>query len=386
MSRVSSSGVTGITDYSWNFGSVNNGWQFTNGSAVPATYSTGIAPNLSLLPNCGSAISSIGATITNTVNGQTCTSIVAPYTVAITQPNLSINGTPEFCSGSSGYNIAGGLPCNSTVTWGISPTTFVSLGSTNGSTTSLSFITNGATTLSADVTACGVTQPLSKVVQNGVPNYTQNFTPFSIGAFNGSLTLNDNQTVSPNTTITFAVGVDPSSGYTRQGFLNTQWQSSLAGTTITPNSGNGCGGCTNNVGVTMQFPCVTGVTTTYIQARVQNGCGWSNWFTQPGFRLQVDPAGTSCNNGGGGSGSSIYTISPNPASGIVHIVSISGSSLISSVKTYYTSTGALKKSYTFSPASSSVDFSVDLYSPGYYTFQIIGTGGTESQQILVQGP
>ncbi len=138
-------GTTGITNYTWNLGATPNGWKLPNGSAAPATYSTGTVNTLTLTPVCGSAQKNISATVTaNGNNYNTNTS-----TVSITQPTLSINGASSFCSGSSNYSI-NNLPCNASVAWSISPATGIgSLSCSSCTSTSLSRVSDGTVTLTA---------------------------------------------------------------------------------------------------------------------------------------------------------------------------------------------------------------------------------------------
>ena len=105
----------GVTGYTWNLGSSNNGWLY-NGSAAPAIITTGATGNsLSLTPVCGSALSSVSATVTaNALNYNTNTA-----SVTVNQPSLTIFGNSNTCT-SSNYFVSG-LPCNTTVAWGISP-------------------------------------------------------------------------------------------------------------------------------------------------------------------------------------------------------------------------------------------------------------------------
>ncbi|MGN6531087.1 MAG: T9SS type A sorting domain-containing protein [Ginsengibacter sp.] len=158
-------GITGITNYTWNLGATPNGWKLPDGSAAPATYSTGTVNTLTLTPVCGSVQKNISATVTASGNSyNTNTS-----SVSITPPSLSINGNSSFCTGSSNYFIDN-LPCNASVEWSISPTTGIAnLSCFSCTTTSLSQTGYGTVTLTAVVSnLCGGSNiTLNKNIQIG---------------------------------------------------------------------------------------------------------------------------------------------------------------------------------------------------------------------------
>ncbi|MEI9945330.1 MAG: T9SS type A sorting domain-containing protein [Chitinophagaceae bacterium] len=171
------SGTSGITDYSWNLGATPNGWLLPNGTAAPATYSTGTTNTLTLTPVCGAVQKNVSATVT--ANGSSYNTNVS--TASVTQPSLSISGSSVICSGSSNYSVTG-LPCNASVVWSIIPATSVAnLSCSSCATTSLSYINNGAVTLTATVSnVCGGTITISKsniiigipTIQSGFYTYT----------------------------------------------------------------------------------------------------------------------------------------------------------------------------------------------------------------------
>lgn len=161
-------GTTGITNYTWNLGATPNGWKLPNGTAAPATYSTGTTNTLTLTPICGSVQKNVSATVT--ANGNTYNTNTS--TVSITQPALSINGNSTICSGSSNYLI-NGLPCNASVAWSITPATGIAnLSCSSCTTTSLSYVSNGTVTLTAIVSnLCGgANVTMSRDISIGSPN------------------------------------------------------------------------------------------------------------------------------------------------------------------------------------------------------------------------
>ena len=168
----------GVTGYAWNLGSSNNGWLY-NGSAAPATITTGATVNtITLTPVCGSALSNVSATVTaNAVNYNTNAA-----SVAITAPNAAIEGSPNACDAEN-YFISG-LPCNATVSWGITPATGIAIiFPLIGPSTTVTKVGNGNITLTATIqSACGVFS-LSKQIVVGTPQpsiYFENGDPLCI--------------------------------------------------------------------------------------------------------------------------------------------------------------------------------------------------------------
>ena len=154
--------VTGITGYVWNLGSSSNGWKLSNGAAAPATIST-TANTLLLIPTCGSALSSVFASVA--AGSSSCNTNIS--TVSITQPAMSINGNTTFCSGTSSYSITG-LPCNASVNWGISPSSgIVTSSALTSPSITLTKVGNGVVTLSTTVTSCNQTVILTKPIAVG---------------------------------------------------------------------------------------------------------------------------------------------------------------------------------------------------------------------------
>lgn len=141
-----------VTAYNWNLGSSSNGWLY-NGN--PASQNITTTTNaITLTPACGGVQQSIAATVTaGGTNYATNNS-----SVINTLPPLSINGSNIICTNPESYFVDN-LPCNSTVTWLISPSGIVS-SSISGNTITLTRIADGAITLTANVSAsCGITVP-----------------------------------------------------------------------------------------------------------------------------------------------------------------------------------------------------------------------------------
>lgn len=164
-------GITGITDYTWNLGTTPNGWLLPNGSPTPATHSTGTTNSLTLTPVCGSSLQNVSATV-NTASNSFPTNNA---TVTISTPSLTISGNNFICTNPETYSVGSNLPCNSTVSWTVSPLGIVNL-APSGNSVILTKITDGTVTLTANVSAaCGATVPaLNKTInaQSTPPNPT----------------------------------------------------------------------------------------------------------------------------------------------------------------------------------------------------------------------
>jgi hypothetical protein len=157
--------TSGISDYTWNLGSADNGWSY-NGSPAPQTISTGTTNTLALTPVCGSSQSNITATVT--AGSQTYTTNAS--VVSLTLPALSIGSSGVIC-GSGNYFI-NNLPCNSSVTWSASPSGIVNI-VPSGNNATLTKITDGVVTLTATITsACGNVTPISQTIPIGVQTPT----------------------------------------------------------------------------------------------------------------------------------------------------------------------------------------------------------------------
>lgn len=182
--------TTGVTGYTWNLGSANNGWLY-NGSAAPATITTSATENtITLTPVCGSNLSNVSATVAaNGVNYNTNSS-----TVSVTQPLLSINGNDAICSGGLLYSI-NNLPCNATVSWQVNPSGGVTIACPTCPQTAISKNIDGQVILTATVSnVCGQTVVLTKAIALGLPSmsdgkFTKNGQLFPLAIYNSTNTL-----------------------------------------------------------------------------------------------------------------------------------------------------------------------------------------------------
>lgn len=267
----------GVTNYTWNLGA-NNGWLFNNAPA-PSTISTGTSNTLTLTPDCGKALSNVTATVTvGGINYNTNTAAIS-----VSQPGYTISGASSICSGSSSYSV-NGLVCNSTVVWTSPPSNLATLSSLATSSTTLTVTGNsGDFTLTANVTSCGVTTPVTL--------------PVKVGGFTASdytLTAGGSSTQPllwcSGRTYSFAIGgPNPS---------NIAW-TPPTGWTITYNGGSYCvmrapAGSTppsDAVTVTLNEPCGTQVTKTFQTAFSTSACTG----TDPRFTFSPNPAPTFLN-------------------------------------------------------------------------------------------
>ena len=174
--------VQNITSYEWNLGSSNNGWIY-NGSTAPQNISTS-SNSINLTPSCGAALSNVVVAVrvlSQDYKTYTCT-------LNVSNPSMSISGSTAFCTGTQNYSIS--PPCNATVVWSVSPSGIATLGSTTGSSTSLTQTGHGIVTLTATVTACGNNTPVNLPVQIGHPVVTDIIGMTHTGTIYGGTTLN----------------------------------------------------------------------------------------------------------------------------------------------------------------------------------------------------
>lgn len=265
-------GTTGVTDYTWNLGATPNGWLYNN-VAAPATVSTGATNTIALTPVCNTIPKNVSTTVTaNGIAYNTNTS-----TVSITQPSMSINGSSNFCSGSSPYSITG-LPCNATVSWSATPTGIVTPSTSTSTTPSFTQTGNGTVTLTATVTSCGATQPaLTKSVKVG--GYTSS---------DYTMTANSSSTQPlywcPNITYGFSVN-GPGTNYVWT--VPTGWTSTYNGGYV--NSMRAPAGNTpptGTVSVSFTEPCGTTITKSFFAAYSSSACTG----TDPRFTYSPNPA------------------------------------------------------------------------------------------------
>lgn len=247
-----------ISNYTWNLGAVPNGWLY-NGTPAPQTISTGTINTLTLIPNCGSALSNISATVTaggNQYNTNTST-------INVISPALSIAGDNALCSASATYSVAN-LPCNASVTWTASPSNIVSLSCTSCNSTTITQTGVGNVTLTATVTSptcSNLTSPTKIIsVGNGVSGYYNVISNYVVSYNNtldyggGSVFLPKNQSVlfsiqltSTNlSNVSWIVSGTYSTQYNGSNFLNlymtspsASWSSNNA--TVTLNATGACG-------------------------------------------------------------------------------------------------------------------------------------------------
>jgi hypothetical protein len=254
-----------VTNYSWNLGSSNNGW-LHNGNPAGQTISTGTTNTLTLTPVCGASLSnSIGVTVTAGGNNyQTNTAAIS-----LTNPTLSINGSNNFCTGTSNYSI-NNLPCNASVSWSASPSGVVSLSCTSCTSTTLTRVADGIVTLTATITktnACSSgTETKDLTITVGAPKIYYGGTgveAFNLTAQNFSYGPGNSFSVCPSEFLVFSPYFP--SGYTPPNITAHQWTISGSYTStgsLTQSSFN----------VITASPTNASFSFTY---QYQNACGWS---------------------------------------------------------------------------------------------------------------
>ncbi|MEO6870168.1 MAG: T9SS type A sorting domain-containing protein [Ginsengibacter sp.] len=322
-----------------------------NGSAAPATYSTGTTNTLTITPVCGSALKNVSATVT--ANGTQYNTNQS--SISITPPSLSISGNSVLCSGSATYSVSN-LPCNASVIWSASPAGIVSLSCTSCNSTTITKTGDGSVTLTATVSnVCG-SNPivLNKQVAVG----------YSLtGTISGSNTpmYTVNSISAGPTTVTFQwPGVTGISCYqsssnpsvSQTGFIyypsqSKFWFTLSSGQSITVSfSGTGCGGTTI---ATRSFT----VSTHY-------------------YMVTPNPA------------SSSITISPNAQSYEQKTSNIQATSNGIRLITITDVTGVVKQQQEFGGNASKVQMNVSNLPRGTYFVQIKdGRTTTETLQLLI---
>lgn len=333
--------TSNITGYTWNLGATPNGWNLPNGTAAPATYSTGTANTLTLTPVCGSVQKNILATVTANGNNYNTNS----STITITQPSLSISGNSVLCSGSASYTI-NGLPCNASILWISPPAGMGSLSSLTTSPTTLTYGgTSGNFTLTSNVTSCGATTPVTFPVHVGA--YTSS--DYTLSGNNGSMYW------CPNQNITFTVSGTGSSNYNWT--LPTGWTMNYNGGSYVsikaPSSSNPS---TGTLTVSFTEPCGTVITLNKFLAYSSSACT-----------------------------SSPYTVSPNPASSTITIACASLQTYCNIAAVQITDLyGTVKSSQSWPYTNQQVQMSVSFLTNGTYIAKIYDGTQWYSNQFIVQ--
>lgn len=321
---ANNSNTTGIAGYTWNIGTVPNGWLY-NGSPAPATIpivSTSLT-SLSLTPDCGKSLSSISATITANGNIYNTTNSAS---ISIIQPTYSIQGPNLLCTGNASYNI-NGLVCNSSILWTAPPASNATISDLTSSPTTLTYLgTSGNINLSANVTSCGVTNQVSPL-------------PVRLGNYSSTdYVINCAQTIvgvplywCPNQVYTFSLSGNSSSNHnwpTPSGWTKLYQSGSMC----TFRSPSGTNPATGSVTVSFTEPCGANVNVSKQLIYNNNGC----------------------------SGIGIYTVSPNPANTSITVACVSQQSNcnISSIQIINALNGAILATQSWPNTNQQVQMNV----------------------------
>jgi hypothetical protein len=318
--------------YNWNLGA-NNGWNY-NGSAAPSTIMSGATNTLTLTPVCGTVQNNIS--VTATVNGTNYNTNSTG--ISYSQPSLSIIGNSSLCNGSTDY-IINGLVCNSSVVWTAPPSNLATLSSLTTSPTTLTYGgSSGNFTLTANVTSCGITTPVTL--------------PVRVGSFTASdYTLTANSSLNqpllwcPNTTYGFSLS-GPASNYLWT--VPTGWTSTYNGGYInTMRSPSGSTPPTATIQVAFTEPCGTSLTKTFFAAFSSSAC------------IGTDPR---------------FTYSPNPAPSFLNVAVASGFTSTTRIRRIQiirnsTATTVFDQSYG-TPGVTSAFISTSSFQTGTHTLRI----------------
>ncbi len=281
---LNSSGVTGITGYTWNLGTTPNGWIY-NGNPAPQTIITS-SNTLQLSSACiSTSPKNVSATVlVNNAPLSTATSTVI-FNAAL--PSFTVNGSSSICNSTpTTYNIIEAFPCNANITWTASPTGIVNLTPT-GNTVQLIKTGNGNVVLTATISSvCGIKTAI-KVIELGTQtasNIIGLYPPLG---------------VSPGELLELSVGEN-----------GTSYQWNVEGGVIH--------GSSNQSFVTVQVDqCPPGLYNGYINVycTITNGCGTGNTYSE---WTTID-----C---------STYSVSPNPSNGVLTVESKLKNKLIKEIK------------------------------------------------------
>lgn len=326
--------ITGISDYTWNLGAVPNGWLLPNGNPAPATYSTGASNTLTLTPDCGKVLSNISATVTaNGINYNTNTS-----SASINTPSYYISGNAALCSGSTIYTL-NGLVCNSSFNWVAPPSNLGTLSSLTNAQTTLTYGgTSGNFALTANVTSCGVTTPVTLPIRVG-PYTASDYT------MTGGNSSTQPLYWCPNQTYGFSVN---GQGSTYQWSIPAGWtlnyQSNYLCVLKAPSSSYPP---TGTVSVSFVEPCGTTITKSIFTAYSSSAC------------TGTDPR---------------FTYAPNPAPSYLNVAVASGytsSTKIQRIQIISTTTGATVFDQNYgTPGISSTYITTSGFQTGTYSLRI----------------
>ncbi|MFY7795036.1 MAG: T9SS type A sorting domain-containing protein [Chitinophagaceae bacterium] len=336
--------AAGITDYTWDLGPVPNGWSH-NGNPAGRYISSGLNNSIQLTPICGDIQKNVSANVT--YNGTVCSSSTS--IINSIQPSISISGASAFCVNSSPY-ILNNVPCSPSITWTSSNPSIASI-TAAGTQASLNKNSNGDVTLTATINniACLTNKIYSQTVSVGIP------------AANNIILWSSSNTTPTGNVVGFVAGYPPNN---RCQILSTEWQSSISTYIF---SGN--------------FPCepdnetskniiFENPGTAYVQAKILNTCGWSDWSA--GLPIEVT------------SGYFFYSIAPNPGQDQVLVkVNDDKKDKIKEVK-IFDLTGNLKKHQKNNTNSSQLQLNTSDLKDGLYILEISGTNYVERQKISIK--
>ena len=254
------SGSTAPTNYTWNLGSVPNGWYY-NGSPAPATILTNSTSLTLTVPTCSSTIPSPIYVVGNFPLGPVSSTKVIPALNTI-----GISGPANMCGQPTSYSISN-LTCSSaTYNWSATPAGNVSLSCTTCAAPTLTKIVSASNiTLSASVSgACSAT-PL---------NFTKAVSVDATNTLTGTYTTSSS--TYPLNTVNFVKGGSISGQYSWPGVSNQSL--SHSGNATWYYGGNGTFGFYIDVSqtLTMNFsgtssPCGTVTDTrTFVQSSFGN--------------------------------------------------------------------------------------------------------------------
>lgn len=285
-----------------------------------------------------------GATFTNGTN-------IANLSPAVTGA-LSISGSNSFCTGTSQYTLnVNGSPFTGNVSW-ISLNTNIATVFPTGNPATVTKVGNGDVIIRATINACAITE---RTITVGTPA-PSNITIWKSTSY-----------ATVGNPVDFVAGYPPSA---RCAIQNTDWQVSMSS-----NIWNGSFVCDPNDNNTSKLISFQSTGTAYVQARIQNGCGWSGWS----YPVPIEV-----------SGGYYFRVAPNPATSTITIeedpaitdITKKGKSTFTAIDIYDKSGNAFKKlKYAQGTKRASID--VSLLPADTYVVKVFNGTNWEDHKVIV---
>ena len=152
-----------ITSYTWDLGTDNNGWTYSNSPAPRYITTTNNPLILNPQNNCSPSNTISAVVKVNNQNYPTNTTTL----VSVLNSQTAVVG-PSTINNTSLFTISN-ISCNTTFNWTASPANLVSFDNPTSGNVNITRLADGNCTLSSEVTSCGITQTVTKVISLVAP-------------------------------------------------------------------------------------------------------------------------------------------------------------------------------------------------------------------------